>query len=113
MQAAGPGPACAARGDLLASSLAQAVPQMPLIADLDRIGANPPANGFGIRAETIAADHFNTGGLPKRCLQGVSVAVRQHVHPPASLRIDQHQRAAAAARYQPHPAPAEPVSGCP
>lgn len=45
LQAAGFGPAGAVRGDLSAGRLAQAVPQMPSVGDLDRVGQGP-ADGF-------------------------------------------------------------------
>jgi hypothetical protein len=49
-----------------------------------------------IGTRTVPADHLNPGVLAKPRLQGVSVTVGQHVHPPACLRIDQHGRVAAA-----------------
>jgi hypothetical protein len=43
------GPTCAVRGDLLAGGLAQTVPQVPAVGDLDRVGQRA-ADGFGVGA---------------------------------------------------------------
>jgi hypothetical protein len=60
--------------DLSAGGLAQAVPQVPAIGDLDRVGQGP-ADRFGVGPRTVPADHLDTRMFAPPGLQGVSVAV--------------------------------------
>ena len=111
MHATGLGAARAVRGDFSAGSLAQAVPQMPSVSNLDRVG-QCPADRFGVGAGTVPADDLDTGVLSQPCLQGCRHCGRA-ARPPAVVSAYRSARLRsgcdAATQSYPRPAPAEPA----
>lgn len=61
---------------------------MPPVRDLDRCGC-AEAGSLGVGARAVAADDLNSGVVDQPPGQGGRFPVREHVHGPARLDVDQ------------------------
>ena len=79
------------RGDFLPDGLAEAVPQVPAVADLDRAGQRL-ADRLAVGARAVAAHDLDPGMVPQPLLGDVGGAARDDVDAPAGLGVDEHGR---------------------
>jgi hypothetical protein len=89
-------PAGGVRRDLLPDGLAQAVPQVPAVAGLDRRWQRL-ADGLAVSTRPITAHDLDPGMIPQPLLDGVGGAAGEDVNAPAGLGVDEHGRVDAAA----------------
>ena len=68
---------------------AQAVPQVPAIADLHRLGRALP-DRLGVGSRPVAADDLGAGMLTQPRRQRGGLAVGQHIDPLVGDSVDQH-----------------------
>jgi hypothetical protein len=93
---AGLGPAGGVRGDFLPDGLAEAVPQVPAVADLHRRGKRP-ADGLAVSSRPVAAHDLYAGMVPQPLLGDVGGAAGDDVDAAASPGVDEHGGVDAAA----------------
>jgi hypothetical protein len=89
-------PAGAVGDDGLLHCTAQAVPQVPAVADLHRVWC-ALADGLGVGSGAVAADDLGSGMLTQPRGQRGGLAIGQHIHPLMGDRVDQHGGVVAAA----------------
>ena len=80
--------AAAVRGGGLGGPLAQVVPQVPAVGDLDRAGG-ALAGAFGVGAGPVPADHRGPGMSLQPALQGGGLPVREQVDDLPGGHVDQ------------------------
>lgn len=84
------------RRDLLPDGLAQAVPQMPAVADLHRAGQRP-ADCLAVGPRPVTAHDLDPGMVPQPLLRDVSGAAPDDIDAPAGPGAGEHGRVDAAA----------------
>jgi hypothetical protein len=89
--AAGLGQAALVARDRPGRVLAQVVPQMPAVRDLDRLRGAVP-DRLGIRPGPVPAHHLHLRVLLQPGRQRGGLPVRQHLHRPAGLHVHQQRR---------------------
>lgn len=82
--------ALAVAGDCPLSGLAEVVPQVPPVSDLDGLGC-PGCGAFREERCAAPADDLDSGSLRQPCSQAGRLPVRQQIHRPAGLDVDQHR----------------------
>jgi hypothetical protein len=88
---AGLGPAGGVRRDFLPDGLAEAVPQVPAVADLDRAG-QCLVDGLAVGARAVTAHDLDPWMAPQPLLGDVSGAAGDDVDAPAGPGVDEHRR---------------------
>ncbi|OKI84055.1 hypothetical protein AMK11_22110 [Streptomyces sp. CB02414] len=81
--------ALAVVGDGPLGGLAEVVPQVPPVSDLDRLGC-PGRGAFREERSPVPADHLDPGALRQPLGQAGCLPVGQQVHRPTGLAIDQN-----------------------
>ncbi len=76
-------------GDFFADGLAEVVPQVPAVGDLDGVRQRA-ADRFGIGARAVPAHDLHSGMGSQPGLQNIGRAAGQDVDPLAGLGVDQH-----------------------
>jgi hypothetical protein len=76
------------RGHGLPGRLAQVLPQVEPVGDLDRL-RGPGADAVGIRAGPVPANGLDLGVLAQPGGEGAGLAVGQHVHRLVGVHVDQ------------------------
>jgi hypothetical protein len=84
-------PAGAVRHDLLPDGLAETVPQVPAVADLDRAGQRL-ADRLAVSARAVAADDLDAGMVLQPFLSDLGGAAGDDVDAAAGLGVDEHGR---------------------
>ena len=79
------------RRDFLPDGLAEAVPQVPAVADLDRAGQRL-ADGLAVGARAVTAHDLDPWMAPQPLLGELSGAAGDDVDAPAGLGVDEHRR---------------------
>ncbi|UVS79425.1 hypothetical protein Actkin_03173 [Actinokineospora sp. UTMC 2448] len=69
--------------------LAEVVPQMPAIGDLDRLGRTT-SGSVGIGARAVTTDDTDTGMPRQPRGHGVRRSVRQQIDRPVGAHVDEH-----------------------
>ena len=81
------GPAGAVRGDFFADGLGEVVPQVPAVADLDRVGQGS-ADRLGVGGRSVPAHGLDARMFAQPGFQGGGVAAGQYLDPLAGLGVD-------------------------
>jgi hypothetical protein len=68
--------------------VAEVAQQVPAVRDLDRV-RRAAAHAVGVGPGAVARDDLDAGVRPEPCRQGLGPAVRQEVHHPAALQVDE------------------------
>ena len=76
------------RGDFLPHGLAEAVPQVPAVADLDRAG-QCPADRLAVGTRPVTAHDLDSRVAPQPLLGDISGAAGDDVHAAAGLGVDE------------------------
>ena len=79
------------RRDLLPDGLAEAVPQVPAVTDLD-CRWQCPADRLAVSARAVTAHDLDAGMVPQPLLGDVGGAAGDDVDTPAGLGVDEHGR---------------------
>lgn len=82
--------ALAVAGDSPLSGLAEVVPQMPAVGDLRRLGC-PGCGAFREERRAVPANNLDAGALRQPYGQAGRLPVRQQIHRPAGLDVDEHR----------------------
>jgi hypothetical protein len=82
--------ALAVAGDSPLSSLPEVVPQMPAVGDLRRLGC-PRCGAFREERRAVPADDLDPGSLRQPMRQAGRLPVRQQIHRPTGLDLDEHR----------------------
>lgn len=72
------------------SSLPEVVPQMPTVCDLRRLGC-PGCGALCEERCAVPADDLDPGSLRQPCGQAGRLPVRQQIHRPTGLDVDEHR----------------------
>ena len=76
-------------GDFLAHGVAQAVPEMPSVGDLDRLRQRLP-HGLRIRGRAVPAHDLDSWMRPQPAGHDSGAAPSKYVDPGAGVGVDQH-----------------------
>lgn len=77
-------------GDFLAHGVAQAMPEMPSVGDLDRLRQRIP-HGLRIGRRTVPAHDLDSWMRPQPTGHHLGTAPSQHVDPGTGVGVDQHR----------------------
>ena len=79
------------RGDFLPDGLAEAVPQVPAVADLHRV-RQCLADGLAVGARPVPAHDLDSRVVPQPLLRDISGAALDDIDAPAGLGVDEDGR---------------------
>jgi hypothetical protein len=75
------------RGDEFLGRACQTVPEMPPVRNLCR-GGKRATDRLGMGGRAVTHDDLHAGMLSDPCCESVGLAIRQHVNPFVSSRVD-------------------------
>jgi hypothetical protein len=75
------------RGDFFADGLGKVVPQVPAVADLDRVRQGS-ADRLGVGGRSVPAHGLDVRTCAQPCLQGGGLTAGQYLDPLTGLGID-------------------------
>lgn len=82
--------ALAVAGHGTLGGLPEVVPQMPAVGDLRRLWC-PGCGAFREERRAVPADDLDPGSLRQPCGQAGCLSVRQQIHRPAGLNVNEHR----------------------